>query len=179
MATHLIFLPGKYNGQRSLIGYSPQGHKEWDRAQAYSSLTLLHRGTNTTLQSNHTPVLKDRKGKILQSIEPGVRRTELKVQRTETSTKEIKGYRNSSRKQRWALAKRGLVPPELGELATHAWLDFGVSLDQCVPLVPSPFLWEYLSTLTVLALPLHCILVYRVRSMWMEEITCLFNSQFS
>ena len=101
------------------------------------------------------------------------------MQRTETRTKEIKGYRNSSRKQRWALGKRGLVPPELGELATRAWLDFRVSLDRCVPLVPLPFLWEYLSTLTVLALPLHCILVHRVWSMWMEEITCLLNSQFS
>ena len=23
-----VFLPGKYHGQRSLVGYSPQGHKE-------------------------------------------------------------------------------------------------------------------------------------------------------
>ena len=25
-----VFLPGKFHGQRSLAGYSPQGHKEWD-----------------------------------------------------------------------------------------------------------------------------------------------------
>ena len=25
-----IFLPGKSHGQRSLAGYSPWGHKEWD-----------------------------------------------------------------------------------------------------------------------------------------------------
>ena len=27
MATHSIFLPGKSHGQRSLVGYSPWGHK--------------------------------------------------------------------------------------------------------------------------------------------------------
>ena len=54
------------------------------------------------MQSNYTPILKDRKGKG--SIEPRVQRTELKVQRTEIRTKEIKGYRNSSRKQNWALS---------------------------------------------------------------------------
>ena len=27
MATHSIFLPGKSDGQRSLVGYSPWGHK--------------------------------------------------------------------------------------------------------------------------------------------------------
>ena len=26
----LVFLPGKSHGQRSLVGYSPQGHKESD-----------------------------------------------------------------------------------------------------------------------------------------------------
>ena len=29
MAT-LIFLPGEFHGQRSLVGYSPWGHKESD-----------------------------------------------------------------------------------------------------------------------------------------------------
>ena len=28
MATTLVFLPGKFQGQRSLAGYSPWGHKE-------------------------------------------------------------------------------------------------------------------------------------------------------
>ena len=27
MATHTVFLPGKSHGQRSLVGYSPRGHK--------------------------------------------------------------------------------------------------------------------------------------------------------
>ena len=28
MATHSVFLPGKSQGQRSLVGHSPQGHRE-------------------------------------------------------------------------------------------------------------------------------------------------------
>ena len=31
MATHSVFLPGKFNGQSSLAGYSPLDHKESDR----------------------------------------------------------------------------------------------------------------------------------------------------
>ena len=30
----LVFLPGEFHGQRSLAGYSPQGHKESDTAEA-------------------------------------------------------------------------------------------------------------------------------------------------
>ena len=29
-----VFLPGKFHGQRSLAGYSPQGHEESDRTEA-------------------------------------------------------------------------------------------------------------------------------------------------
>ena len=29
-ATHPVFLPGKFHGQRSLVGHSPGGHKEPD-----------------------------------------------------------------------------------------------------------------------------------------------------
>ena len=29
----LVFLPGKYHGQRRLVGYSPWGHKESDTTQ--------------------------------------------------------------------------------------------------------------------------------------------------
>ena len=29
-----IFLPGESHGQRSLAGYSPEGHKELDRTEA-------------------------------------------------------------------------------------------------------------------------------------------------
>ena len=30
VSTHSVFLPGKSHGQRSLMGYSPQGRKESD-----------------------------------------------------------------------------------------------------------------------------------------------------
>ena len=30
MATHSLFLPGEFHGQRSLAGYSPWGHKKLD-----------------------------------------------------------------------------------------------------------------------------------------------------
>ena len=33
MATHLVFLPGKSHGWRSLVGYSPWGHKESDTTE--------------------------------------------------------------------------------------------------------------------------------------------------
>ena len=29
-----VFLPGEFHGQRSLVGYSPWGHKESDRTEA-------------------------------------------------------------------------------------------------------------------------------------------------
>ena len=29
----LVFSPGESYGQRSLVGYSPCGHKEWDTAE--------------------------------------------------------------------------------------------------------------------------------------------------
>ena len=31
MATTPVFLPGESHGQRSLVGYSPWGHKSWTR----------------------------------------------------------------------------------------------------------------------------------------------------
>ena len=33
MATTSVFLPGEFHGQRSLVGYSPWGHKELDKAE--------------------------------------------------------------------------------------------------------------------------------------------------
>ena len=33
MATHSVFLPGKFNGHRSLAGYSPLDHKESDMTE--------------------------------------------------------------------------------------------------------------------------------------------------
>ena len=33
MATAPVFLPGKFHGRRSLVGYSPWGHKESDTTE--------------------------------------------------------------------------------------------------------------------------------------------------
>ena len=33
----LVFLPGKFHGQRSLVGYSPWGHKESDTSEQQST----------------------------------------------------------------------------------------------------------------------------------------------
>ena len=40
IATHSSTLPGKSHEQRSLVGYSPQGHKESDMTERLHSLTL-------------------------------------------------------------------------------------------------------------------------------------------
>ena len=34
MATHFVFLPWDSHGQKSLVGYSPYGHKESDMTEA-------------------------------------------------------------------------------------------------------------------------------------------------
>ena len=44
-ATHSVFLPGEFHGQRSLAGYSPWAHKELDTTKR---LTLTH--TSSTLK---------------------------------------------------------------------------------------------------------------------------------
>ena len=33
MATHSVFLPGKFHGQKNLMGYSPRGCKELDTTE--------------------------------------------------------------------------------------------------------------------------------------------------
>ena len=61
-----VFLPGKFNGQRSLVGYNPWGHKKLDMTEQLSmrafthildisqySLTSQHTHTHGTLASIH------------------------------------------------------------------------------------------------------------------------------
>ena len=58
MATHSIFLPGESQGQRSLVGYGPQGGKEVDvtdanqlaRAQRYFQAAFKTEQTEFALQ---------------------------------------------------------------------------------------------------------------------------------
>ena len=36
-----VFFPGKYHGQRSLAGYSPWGHKEWNTTEATENIHFV------------------------------------------------------------------------------------------------------------------------------------------
>ena len=40
-----VFLPGESHGQRSLAGYSPQGHTEWDTTEQLSTHRYKETGT--------------------------------------------------------------------------------------------------------------------------------------
>ena len=37
-----VFLPGEFHGWRSLVGYSPWGHKESDKTERLSNRCLMH-----------------------------------------------------------------------------------------------------------------------------------------
>ena len=43
----LVFLPGKFQGQRSLVGYSPWGHTELDKTEQLHFLFKYSSSTNT------------------------------------------------------------------------------------------------------------------------------------
>ena len=43
VATHSTILAGEFHGQRSLEGYSPRGHKEWDTTE-WLSLSMQSQG---------------------------------------------------------------------------------------------------------------------------------------
>ena len=43
-----VFLPGKLHGQRSLVSYSPQGHKELDVTEQSRTHTQTHTHTHTS-----------------------------------------------------------------------------------------------------------------------------------
>ena len=52
-----MLLPGKCHGQRSLVGYSPWGHKESDTTEQLSMLTLsraLSLSLSLSLSHTHT-----------------------------------------------------------------------------------------------------------------------------
>ena len=54
-----VFLPGKFHGQRSLVGYSPRGHKESDTTERLSACacTRTHTHTHTRTQLLYNVVL--------------------------------------------------------------------------------------------------------------------------
>ena len=57
MATHPVFLPGRFHGQRNLEGYSPWGHKELDMIALLSTLFIFTTGSLYLLISTYfTPL---------------------------------------------------------------------------------------------------------------------------
>ena len=46
MASHSVFSPGESHGQRSLVGYSPLGHKELDMTEQLA-ISLIYLYINT------------------------------------------------------------------------------------------------------------------------------------
>ena len=40
VVTHSGILPGKSHGRRSLVGYSPWGHKEWDTTEVTEHIEI-------------------------------------------------------------------------------------------------------------------------------------------
>ena len=58
-----VLLPGKSHGQRSLIGYSPWGRKEWDtteRLHFHFSLSCIGEGNGNPLQCSCLENPRDR-----------------------------------------------------------------------------------------------------------------------
>ena len=41
-----VFLPGEFHGQRSLVGYSPWGHKEMDTTEGLTLFTTIYKIDN-------------------------------------------------------------------------------------------------------------------------------------
>ena len=52
-----VFLPGEFHGQRSLVGYSPCGHKESDMTE---QLSLSQPHINTYNRYTHTRIYKEK-----------------------------------------------------------------------------------------------------------------------
>ena len=62
----LVFLPGEFHGQRSLVGYSPWGHKEWIAEWLTLSLSLqfivkYHFPKKQFFKRKHTCIMKTTK----------------------------------------------------------------------------------------------------------------------
>ena len=61
-----VFLPGKFHGQKSLVGYSPRDCKESDMTEHVHAHVCTHR---CTCAHTHTYTLYDHTGKPMCSVE--------------------------------------------------------------------------------------------------------------
>ena len=53
----LVLLPGKFHGQRSLVGYSPRGHKESDTAEHDRKYAIIHHSVQFSSATQSCPTL--------------------------------------------------------------------------------------------------------------------------
>ena len=58
MATHFSILPGESHGQRSLVGSSPWGHKESNRAERLSTWLIYNAVLISGIQQNDSVIHK-------------------------------------------------------------------------------------------------------------------------
>ena len=49
MATHSSILAQEFHGQRRLVGYSPQGHKESDMSEQLTIIIIITKGRRSEL----------------------------------------------------------------------------------------------------------------------------------
>ena len=49
MATHSSILAQEFHGQRRLVGYSPQGHKELDTSEQLTIIVIIPKGRRSEL----------------------------------------------------------------------------------------------------------------------------------
>ena len=63
MATTAVFLPGESRGQRSLVGYSPRGHKESERAGQRRTAQCWRRSATSRLCSGVVKITETRENK--------------------------------------------------------------------------------------------------------------------
>ena len=57
MATHSSILAEKSHGQRSLEGYSPKGHKEWDILEQTHTKEILEMAIESSLKDVQTGLM--------------------------------------------------------------------------------------------------------------------------
>ena len=74
-----VFLPGEFHGQRSLVGYSPWGHKELDTTEWLHFLSFSDVKSSFKLRKGHfsTVQFSERLPSSTQSLRPGVKQSHV------------------------------------------------------------------------------------------------------
>ena len=59
-----VFLPGESHGQRSLVGYSPKGHKESDVTERQTGIKIAGRNINNLRYADGTTLMAESKEEL-------------------------------------------------------------------------------------------------------------------